>query len=49
METLKEELEDMEVMVKEDLLAEDTNDAEIEKLNQRIKELEQQIVKIVSY
>ena len=48
METLKEELEDMEAMVKEDLLDEETNDAEVEKLNQKIKELEQQIVKIVS-
>ena len=37
----------MEVMIKEDLSADDTNDSEIEKLNERIKELEQQIVKIV--
>ena len=48
MATLKEELEDMELMVKEDLISEDTNDVEVEKLNQKIKELEQQIVKIVS-
>ena len=40
METLKEELEDMELIVKEDLQADDTNDAEIEKLNEKIKELE---------
>ena len=37
----------MESMVKEDLHSDDTNDVEIEKLNQRIKELEQQIVRIV--
>ena len=47
METLKEELEDMASMVKEDLEADDTNDADIEKLNEKIKQLEQQIVKIV--
>ena len=47
MQTLKEELEDMETIVKEDLQATDTNDAEINNLNERIKELEQQIVRIV--
>ena len=47
MQTLKEELEDMESIVKEDILTEYANDEEIAKLNDRIKELEQQIVKIV--
>ncbi len=47
MQTLKEELQDMESIVKEDLQAADTNDAEINNLNERIKELERQIVRIV--
>lgn len=46
-QTLKEELEDMSTIVKEEMLHEDANDGDIEKLNERIKELEQQIVKIV--
>ena len=47
METLKEELVDMESIVKEDILANTVNDDEISKLNERIKELEKQIVEIV--
>ena len=47
MKTLKEELEDMESIVKEDLKSEDTNDNEIHQLNERIKDLERQIVRIV--
>lgn len=47
METLKEELADMENIVKEDILANTVNDVEIEKLNERIKQLEKQIVEIV--
>lgn len=47
MQTLKEELEDMETIVKEDILTEYAKDEEIAKLNERIKELERQIVKIV--
>lgn len=47
MKTLKEELQDMETIVKEDLRSEDTNDNEIHQLNERIKELERQIVRIV--
>ena len=47
MQTLKEELEDMESIVKEDILTEYANDEEIAKLNDRIKELERQIVNIV--
>lgn len=46
-QTLKEELEDMSTIVKEEMLNEDANDGDIEKLNDKIKELEQQIVKIV--
>lgn len=47
MNTLKEEIQDMEQIVKEELLTGDGSDAEIENINQRIKELEQQIVRIV--
>ena len=46
-ETLKEELDDMENIVKEELLHEDAKDEDIEKLNQKIKDLESQIVKII--
>lgn len=46
-QTLKEELEDMSTIVKEEMLNEDANDGDIEKLNDKIKELEQQIVRIV--
>ncbi len=47
LETLKEELVDMESIVKEDILANTVNDDEISKLNERIKELEKQIDEIV--
>ena len=47
MKTLKEELNDMESIVREDILANTTNDMEIEKINQRIKQLERQIVEII--
>lgn len=46
--TLKEEIEDMEEMIKDDIFDEDKKDEEIEEINRRIKELEQQIVKIIS-
>ncbi|MBO5348212.1 MAG: MBL fold metallo-hydrolase [Clostridia bacterium] len=46
-ETLKEELVDMESIVKEDILANTVNDDEISRLNERIKALERQIVEIV--
>ena len=46
-QTLREELEDMSTIVKEEMLNEDANDVDIENLNDKIKELEQQIVKIV--
>lgn len=38
----------MEDMIKEDIFDEDKKDEEIEEINRRIKELEQQIVKIIS-
>ena len=47
MQTLREELEDMEDIVKEEMLIETAKDEEIEKLNEKMKELERQIVKIV--
>ena len=46
--TLKEELEDMSAMIKEDIFDEDKKDEEIAAINDKIKELEQQIVKIIS-
>ena len=47
METLKEELIDMEAIVKEDLMDEYSNDVELDRLNEKIKELERQIVRII--
>lgn len=46
-QTLKEELEDMSTIVQEEMLIEDAKDEDIEKLNERIKELEKQIVEII--
>lgn len=46
-QTLKEELEDMSTIVQEEMLHEDAKDEDIEKLNDKIKELEQQIVRII--
>ena len=46
-QTLKEELEDMSSIVQGEMLHEDAKEEDISKLNERIKELEQQIVKIV--
>ena len=46
-ETLKEELDDMESIVKDEMLTANSDDSDINRLNTRIKELEQQIVKIV--
>ena len=48
LETLKEELEDMSKMIKENISDEDKKDEEIAEINNKIKELEQQIVKIIS-
>ena len=47
MNTLKEEIQDMEEIVREELLTGDSNDGDIEEINQKIKDLEQQIVRIV--
>ena len=46
--TLKEELEDMSKMIKEDISDEDKKEEEIAEINNKIKELEQQIVKVIS-
>lgn len=46
-QTLKEELEDMSSIVQGEMLHEDAKEEDISKINERIKELEQQIVKIV--
>ncbi len=45
--TLKEEINDMEEIVKTEMLSENIDDEEILKLNDKIKELEKQIVKII--
>ena len=47
MNTLKEELEDMSSIVKEEYLDRNASDEEVLKIKERLKELEQQIVKIV--
>lgn len=47
LDTLKDEIADMEEIVKEDLNNETIKDEEIESLNSKIKELERQIVKII--
>ena len=47
MQTLKEELEDMETIVKEDYLNSDVDDSSIIGLKGKLKDLENQIVKIV--
>ncbi len=47
MQTLKEELEDMETIVKEDYLNSDVDDSSIVGLKGKLKDLENQIVKIV--
>lgn len=46
--TLKEEIEEMTQIIKEDVIDEDKEDEEIFTINERIKELEKQIVKIIS-
>ena len=46
--TLKEELEEMSEIIKEDIFDEDTQDEQIIEINTKIKELEQQIVKTIS-
>ena len=46
-ETLKEEIEDMADIVKNEKLSENVRDEEIIDLNNKIKELEQRIVEII--
>ena len=46
-ETLKEEVIDMGDIIKDSMLSEDIKDDELAILNERVKELEQQIVKII--
>ncbi|MDO5556138.1 MAG: hypothetical protein Q4G09_05860, partial [Clostridia bacterium] len=46
--TLKEELDDMSIIIKEDIFDEGKKDEEITAINEKIKELEKQIVKIIS-
>ena len=45
--TLKEEIKYMERVIKKEMLAESTRDEDIEKLNQKLKELEQMIVRVL--
>ena len=47
LETLKEEIEDMGSIVKESMLLNDTNDDELIKLNEKVKELERKIVEVI--
>ena len=47
LEALKEEIEDMETVIKEEKLTENVQDEEIAKLSNKIKQLEQQIVDII--
>lgn len=47
MNTLKEELEDMSAIVREEYLEKDSTDTDIVRIKERLKELEAQIVKIV--
>jgi len=46
-ETLKEEVEDMGTILKEEKMGENTKDEELEAINQKIKELEKMIVSII--
>lgn len=46
--TLKEELEEMLDIIREDIFDEDKKDEEILEINNKIKELEQQIVRVIS-
>ena len=46
--TLKEELDEMSSIIKEDIFDEDTKDEQIAEINAKIKELEQQIVRVIS-
>lgn len=47
LDTLKDEIADMEEMVRDDLKNENLENSQIQKLDERIKELELQIVRII--
>ena len=47
LDTLKDEITDMEEMVRDDLKNENLKNSQIQKLDERIKELELQIVRII--
>ena len=47
MQKLKDEVEDMTQILKEEIITEKAKDAEVASINERIKELERQIVKII--
>ena len=47
LDTLKDEIADMEEMVRDDLKNENLENNQIQKLDERIKELELQIVRII--
>ena len=46
-ETLKEEIEDMGLIVKREMLGEHVSDEEIDNIKEKLKQIEQQIVKVV--
>ena len=48
LETLKEEIDEMSNIVKEEMLTEDVKDEKLVALKQKIKDLEKQIVEIIS-
>jgi len=47
LETLKEEIIDMGQIIKEDLIDEEVQDEKLKKLNEKIKEIEKQIVDVI--
>lgn len=47
MQKLKDEVEDMTQMIKEEIITEKAKDAEVASINEKIKELERQIVAII--
>ncbi len=47
METLQEEIEDMKNIIKEDMLSKERNDEDVQKINEKIKEIERKIVDII--
>ena len=47
METLQEEIEDMKNIIKEDMLSKDRSDEDVNRVNEKIKELERKIVEII--